>query len=191
MNVYLIQLLTVNFCSDSLVRLQKAVMDNANSGPGMIFLWCNFSLVKVFRSFVISKPLHLLFMMATVEPFFMTSSYSVKKWTIADAASNTLENVELFDFHWVYSECIYWISSSCQIFQDGPVLLKFWYRFSETFFWHFYVTFVWLVFSDVDCHLEIYVLYHLELQDSYPHFRIPETSAILSDLKWILYFMSC
>lgn len=42
----------------------------------------------------------------------------------ADAAWNTIQIFELFDFYWVHAERIYRVTSLCQFFWDFPILLN-------------------------------------------------------------------
>ena len=101
-----------------------------------------------------------------------------------ETASNTLQNVTLFDFH---VEPIYQVSSPYHFSWNGPILLKCWHLLSKTFLWHFNVSIVQQMFSYVDSQLRIDALDPLGLSDSYPCYGTSETTAVLSDHKWILH----
>ena len=108
--MHFIQLLSVNFHNDALVRSLKTLMDNANGWPpdshhNLLFM--QFRFWKMFGCFIDIKPLCRSFTVIIKASFFITSHYLTKK---TETASNTLQKVELFYFHWVHMESIFFTS---------------------------------------------------------------------------------
>ena len=48
-----------------------------------------------------------------------------------ETATNTLQNIELSDFHWDHVEPIYQVSSLCQFSWSDLILVKLWHLLSE------------------------------------------------------------
>lgn len=100
--MHFILLLEVNFGSDVLVRFQKAVMDNANSGTSdgrYKLLLVPF--LKEFGCFVMIKALNRSFPFVKDDSFPIKNSLSEQKMdhlNLADATSDTLPDFGLFGF---------------------------------------------------------------------------------------------
>ena len=137
MNTHFIQLLTVNFQTDALVRFQKSVMDNINCRPpdshhNLQFM--QFWFWKMFRCFVKMKPLSWSFMIVVKDPFFIKSHNAIKKWInwvplkqhqthLKKSRSLTFTNLSSF--------------FTSLIFLRRSILLKCRHPLPETFLWHF------------------------------------------------------
>ena len=156
--MHFFQLLAVNFCSDALVRFQEAIIANVNCRPPDSHhnpLFMQFQFGKMFGYFVIIKPLSQSFTIVIKDPFFhnkLLFDQEMDHLSSIETEWNTLQNVELFDFHRVQVEPIYQVSSLTNF------LVMIWYCWNadplpETFLWLFDEGFIQQVFSDVGCQL--------------------------------------
>lgn len=123
-------------------------------------------------------------MSAIKDAIIITCHYTFKKWIIW-ISQDTFQNVHFFNFHCVHVESTYRVFSPCQFSWDGPyvemLIHIIWYISLEH--WHGYYS---NIFSDVNCHMQLYVYYDYNFQDSYPPLRYSENSAVQFNDKWIL-----
>ena len=138
--MHFFELIAVNLCPDALISIQKAIIDNTNCTPpnshhnllAKLWFW------KMFGWLIAIKPLTWLSPIFIKDPLFVTGDYSVKKWIInvsQKRASNTFQNVELVDFHWVHVELLHLANLLQMIRHSWNADTKFLRHFPATLPW--------------------------------------------------------
>lgn len=95
--------------------------------------------------------------------FLSTSHHSVRKWDIRISQRQHRSHFKASNSQSFKWNTLIVSLHLANFFKDG-LILKCWELLSETFLWHFIEGFVRLVFLNVDCKLQIAILYHIEFR---------------------------